>query len=64
MDLCLLGEQLSSEALHTMSCSSEIGIAVGGLLLVEGIIALVIVIIVVSCWFVMRYYVKTKVDDL
>ena len=54
MDLCLLGEQLSSEALHISS--SEVGIAVGAVLLVEGIIALVIIIIVVSCWFVMRYY--------
>ena len=53
----LLGEQLSS-ALYT--CSSEVGIAVGALLLVEGIIAGVITIIVISCWIVMRYYVKTK----
>ena len=52
----LLGEQLSSAP---CTCSSEVGIAVGALLLVEGIIAGVITIIVVSCWIVMRYYVKT-----
>ena len=53
LSMALLGEQSSSETLCT--CSSEVGIAVGALLLVEGIIAGVITIIVVSCWIVMRY---------
>ena len=42
-----------SSALNT--CSIVVGIAVGVLLLVEGIITLVIVVIVVSCWLIIRY---------
>ena len=42
-----------SSVLNT--CSIVAGIAVGVLLLVEGIIILVIVVIVVSCWLITRY---------
>ena len=48
-----IDKRLSSETLRT--CSSEVGITVGILILVEGIIAVVIAIIVVLCWLMMRY---------
>ena len=47
-----IDKQLSSETLRT--CSSEVGIAVGILILLEGISAVVIAIIVVLCWLMMR----------
>ena len=50
MIIILIGEQLvSSESSRT--CSSDVGIAVGGLILVEGIIAaLAAIIVTVICW--------------
>ena len=45
---------MSTESLQT--CSNNVGIAIGGLILVEGIIAAVAaVIIIVICWLLMRY---------
>ena len=51
-----------SEAPSPCACSSEVGIAVGALLLVEGIIAVVTAIIVVYCCLVIRYSIA-KVHD-
>ena len=45
-------EQVLSEALCT--CSGEVGLAVGMLILVEGVIAIVTAIIVVVFWFITR----------
>ena len=53
------GQKLSSVP---NTCSSEVGAAVGALLLVEGIVAIVTAIIVVSCWLIIRY-VHSKVHD-
>ena len=51
----MLGGQMSSESSCTRS--SDVGIAVGGLILVEGIIATVAAIIVtVTCWLVAILY--------
>ena len=50
--IIILGEQPPSEALRT--CSSEVGIAVGALILAEGFIAVVIAIIVIISWLIVR----------
>ncbi len=52
--MTIIDEELPSESLCT--CARDVGIAVGGLILVEGIIAAVAAIIVtLICWLVMRY---------
>ena len=53
--LISLEQQLSSEAFCTCSYERAVGIAIGTLILVEGIIAGVVVIIIVLCKLVMRY---------
>ena len=48
--IILIGERLLSSG-SSRTCSSDVGIAVGGLILVEGIIAAVAAIIVTMiCW--------------
>ena len=48
--LLLIGEQLLSSG-SSCTCASNVGIAVGGLILVEGVIAAVAAIIItVICW--------------
>ena len=46
-------EQVPSEALCT--CSSEVGLAVGVLILIEGAVVVVTAISVVLYWLIMRY---------
>ena len=49
--MIMLDEQPSSDQV-LCTCSSEVGIAVGVLILIEGFIAAIIVVI---CWLIMRY---------
>ena len=48
-------DKQASEAFCTCSSEVAVGIAIGTLILVEGIIAGVVVVIVVLCKLVMRY---------
>ena len=53
--MLVLDDQKSSATSCTMSCFNELGIAVGGLLLAEGLVAIVVAIIVVVWWLITRY---------
>ena len=57
--VCTAGDRKSSET--SCTCTNELGIAVGGLLLAEGLVAIVIAIIVVVCWLITRYTEKLVV---
>ena len=48
-------EKQASDTFCTCSCERAVGIAIGTLILVEGIITAVIVIIIVLCKLVLRY---------
>ena len=54
----VLDDQQSSET--SCTCSSEIGITVGGLLLAEGLVAVVIAIIAVVWWLKIKRYTDTN----
>ena len=54
-------EQLTESLEVLCTCSSEVGLAVGILILIEGVVAIVTAIIVVLSWKIMRYIITTFV---